>query len=199
MEFKKLERNFYTRDTITVAKELLGKYLVHVVNGIELKVKITETEAYCGIDDKGCHSYGGRITERTKVMYSEGGTSYVYIIYGMYDCFNVVSGKEGDPSAVLVRSGQAIDNFDYLSNNRFGKKYDELTNYQKKNFLNGPGKLCKALRIDRNCNNINLCESENLYILDNSEENSSNIYTGKRINIDYAGEYADKPWRFYTR
>lgn len=199
MEFKKLERNFYTRDTITVAKELLGKYLVHVVDGIELKVKITETEAYCGIYDKGCHSYGGKITDRTKVMYSQGGTSYVYIIYGMYDCFNVVSGKEGDPSAVLVRSGQAIDNFDYLSNNRFGKNYDELSNYQKKNFLNGPGKLCKALKIDRNCNNINLCENENLYILDNSEENSPNIYTGKRINIDYAGEYAEKPWRFYTK
>src|SRR5690554_6718560 len=112
-----LNRDFYNRDSLTVAKDLLGKYLVHIVDGVKLVGKIVETEAYMGVEDKAAHSYGGRRTPRVEVMYGPPGYAYVYLIYGMYDCFNVVTNKEGIPQAVLIRAIEPMGELDAFAYN----------------------------------------------------------------------------------
>ncbi|MBV4418798.1 DNA-3-methyladenine glycosylase [Clostridium tyrobutyricum] len=194
---KKLTRDFYNRDTLIVAKDLLGKILVHNINGKSLSGKIVEVEAYKGISDKAAHSYNGRRTKRTEVMYGISGISYVFMIYGIYNCFNITTEKEGIPTAILVRALEPVDNLDELSFNRFNKHYIELSKYQRKNITNGPGKLCQALLIDRKQNGENLCNNE-LYILDSNLHNFK-IQASKRIGIDYAEEAADYLWRFYIK
>lgn len=191
---KKLNREFYSRDTETVAKELLGKILIHEVDGKRLSGKIVETEAYLGIKDKAAHSYGGKRTPRVEVMYGEAGLSYVFIIYGMYYCFNVVTQKEGIPEAVLIRALEPVGSLDIMANNRFKKDYNDLTKTQIKSLTNGPGKLCNALKINKALNGEDLCDNR-LYIVDNDEE--FNIITDKRIGIDYAEEARDYLLRFY--
>ncbi|MCF0123641.1 MAG: DNA-3-methyladenine glycosylase [Ruminiclostridium sp.] len=202
----KLTRNFYDRDTCQVARNLLGKYLVRVCNGLTLVLRITETEAYIGRMDKACHAYNYRRTQRTETMFAPPGTAYIYMIYGMHHCLNVVTEPEGEPSAVLIRSGQPRGDQDLLSRNRFGRAPDTMTPYQKKNFLNGPGKLCKALALTRAQDGISLL-GEELFLCDRLEDISLvtpsedllplDIRTGKRIGIDYAEEAVDFPWRYY--
>lgn len=191
---KKLNREFYSRDTETVAKELLGKILVHEVDGKRLAGKIVETEAYLGIKDKAAHSYGGRRTPRVEVMYGEAGFSYVFIIYGMYYCFNVVTQKEEIPEAVLIRALEPVESLDIIATNRFKKDYNDLTKTQIKSLTNGPGKLCDGLKINKTLNGEDLFDNK-LYIEDNDEE--FNIITDKRIGIDYAEEAKDYLLRFY--
>lgn len=190
----KLDRDFYLGDTVTVARELLGCRLVHIAEGRRSEVIITETEAYCGVTDKACHSYGGRYTNRTKTMYCKGGCAYVYFIYGMYSCFNVVTQAEGEPCAVLIRGGIPSGDRDILSQRRYGLPYSELSPYRLKHIADGPGKLCIALGIDRTLNGEDLT-GERLFI--EQGEKPDNIKSGKRINIDYAEEARDYNWRFY--
>jgi len=191
----KLNREFYSRDTITVAKDLLGKILVHNYDGNIIKGKIVETEAYLGINDKAAHSYGGRKTKRVETMYGPPGVAYVYFIYGMYYCFNIVTKEEGTPEAVLVRAVEPVENIDQMAINRFKKPYEELTRYQKRNLTNGPGKLCMALNIGKEQNGLDLC-GDILYLEEGEKENF-NIVTTTRIGIDYAEEAKDFPYRFY--
>ncbi|MCT4597831.1 MAG: DNA-3-methyladenine glycosylase [Vallitalea sp.] len=193
---KKLCRNFYERDTLIVAKQLLGKYIVLKDNSDEIIVKITDVEAYKGIRDKACHTYGGKRTPRTEVMWKRAGHAYIYIIYGMYYCLNIVTEREGEPCAVLIRGVVPIKNIDKMSYNRYNKPYNELNKYQKNNFSNGPGKICKALALDKSHNGFDLL-SDTFYICEGEEINSDEIKYGKRINIDYAQEAADYLWRFY--
>ena len=112
---KKLNREFYNRDSISVAKDLLGKVIVHEINGYKLTAKIVEVEAYMGVEDKAAHSYGGRRTKRVEVMYGAPGFSYVYLIYGMYHCFNIVTNVEGTPQAVLIRAVEPLDGLEALT------------------------------------------------------------------------------------
>ncbi|MDO4300895.1 MAG: DNA-3-methyladenine glycosylase [Clostridia bacterium] len=189
----KLNKKFYTRDALVVAKELLGKYLVREIDGHKLISMITETEAYKSYD-KACHAYNYKLTPRTSVIFKEGGIAYVYFTYGMYHCFNVVTDKEGEPSAVLIRSIEPISDMEYMSNLRYKKNYSDLTKYQLKNFSNGPGKLCMAYGIDRELNGENLMGNK-LYITEGKK--ISSFKTGKRIGIDYAEEAKDYLWRFY--
>lgn len=191
---KKLERKFYKRVSIEVSKDLLGKYLVHEYNNIKLISKIVEVEAYMGVIDKAAHSYGGRRTKRTEVMYMEGGYAYIYQIYGMYYCMNVVTSEVDNPQAVLIRAVEPVEGIEIMSKNRYGIEYEKLSNYQKKNITNGPGKLCMAMNISKKLNGEDLCKNR-LYILDNKEDFS--IVSSKRINIDYAEEARDYLWRFY--
>lgn len=191
----KLNREFYNRDTITVAKDLLGKILVHNYKGNIIKGKIVETEAYLGVKDKAAHSYGGKKTKRVEVMYGSPGVAYVYFIYGMYYCFNIVTQKEGIPEAVLIRAVEPVENIDLMAINRFKKPYEELTKYQKKNLTNGPGKLCMALNIGREQNGLDLC-GDTLY-LEEGQKQYFNIVATTRIGIDYAEEAKDFPYRFY--
>lgn len=194
-KMKKLDRQFYNRDTAVVAKELLGKVIVHEINGQKLSGKIVETEAYMGIMDKAAHSYGGRRTPRVEVMYGKPGFSYVFIIYGMYYCFNTVTREEGTPQAVLIRAVEPVEGIDLMAINRFKRPYDQITKSQIKNLTNGPGKLCGALLIDKNQNGEDLCGNK-LYI-EEGENEKFNIISSKRIGIDYAEEAKDYLWRFY--
>lgn len=192
----KLNRKFYSRGTETVAKELLGKLLIHEIEGERISGKIVETEAYLGVIDKAAHSYGGKRTPRVEVMYGKAGLSYVFIIYGMYYCFNVVTQKENVPEAVLIRALEPVEGLDRMANNRFKKSYNDLTKTQIKNLTNGPGKLCDALEINKTLNGEDLCDNR-LYIVDSTE--NFNIVVDKRIGIDYAEEAKDFLLRFYIQ
>ena len=211
-EGKRLERSFFIRDGITVARELLGKILVHetplgVVRGI-----LTEVESYMGETDKGAHTYKGRRTARTEPMYHQGGTSYVYLIYGMYSCMNIAAMTEGNPQAVLLRGAVPADEVSGRIMRQL--RLEELNRrQQKKNALlytmenppssldrhlaDGPGKLCTAMHITRADNDIDLVESRDFYVTEGIEVTPAQIHAGKRIGIDYAEEAADYLWRFY--
>jgi len=194
----KLTREFYARETLEVARELLGKILVHEVNGVKLRGKIVETEAYIGSIDKACHAYGGKKTPRLETLYGRPGIAYVYFIYGMYHCFNVITKEEGFPEGVLIRAIEPIDGLEEMSHLRFKKNYNELTKAQIKNLTTGPSKLCIAMNINKENNKQDLCTS-GLYIEDILEKERIEIIEDKRIGIDYAEEAKDFLWRFYIK
>ena len=198
MKFIWEPKKFYMKDTLDVSRALIGKKLVRNIDGKDLVMEITETEAYCGVEDKASHAYSGRRTERTRTMYEEGGTIYIYLIYGMYFCLNIVTEEKDNPCAVLIRGGKPVSGLEEMSLLRYGKPYSELTSYQKKNFANGPGKLCKAMGINKTLNGKTLFSPE-LYISSQTPEKDILIETSPRINIDYAGEYKDKLWRFFRK
>ncbi|QQY79587.1 DNA-3-methyladenine glycosylase [Keratinibaculum paraultunense] len=191
----KLDKNFYMRDTLIVAKELLGKILVRNVDGKLLKGKIVETEAYLGLKDKAAHSYGGRRTKRVETMYGEPGRAYVYFIYGMYYCFNIVTKEKGIPEAVLIRAIEPLEGIDEMAKNRFGKPYGQLNKYQRENLTNGPGKLSMAFNIDKTLDKEKLWGNK-LYLEEGICEDF-NIIETTRIGIDYAEEAKYFPYRFY--
>lgn len=194
-----LEKDFFKGDCLSLSKELLGKILVRNINGLELKGRIVETEAYIGKIDKASHAYNGRRTARTETLYAEGGVTYVYLIYGMYHCFNVITGKKDEAEGVLIRALEPLNEFDYLSEKRFNKNnYNELTKAQKLGLTNGPGKLCKAFSIDKSLINNPLYIKEELYIVDDNFKNFEIVET-TRIGIDYAEEAKYFPWRFYIK
>lgn len=192
---KTLDRDFYNRDSLIVARELLGKVLVHEIHGQKTSVKIVEAEAYMGITDRAAHSYGGKRTPSVEVMYGGPGFAYVFMVYGMYYCLNIVTREEGNPQAVLIRAGEPIRGLDFMAQNRFKKTYKQLTKSQVKGLTNGPGKLCKALLIDKCLNGEDLCGGK-LYV-EEGENEKFNIISSKRIGIDYAEEARDYLWRFY--
>jgi len=201
----KLTEKFYRQDTRTVARALLGKYLVRDLDGARLALRITETEAYMGRMDKACHAYGYKRTKRTETLFSPPGTAYIYLIYGMYHCLNFVTEAEGEPCAVLIRGGEAVLGESLMTQARFGKTPDDLSSYQRKNFLNGPGKVCRALSLTREQNGISLlgdtlwvCDDiKDLDLVPSSEDVHRQILTGPRIGIDYAGEAIHFPWRYW--
>ncbi len=200
-----LPRDFFNRDTVEVARDLVGKYLVRRYEGRTLAVRLTETEAYVGRMDKACHAYNYRRTTRTQTLFAPPGTAYVYLIYGLHCCLNLVTEPEGEPAAVLIRGGQVRHNGAIIAENRFGCKEECLSAYQKKNLLNGPGKLCAALRIDRTLNGLPYGSGE-LFVCASlgeaglpewpGDEGPLRIEAGKRIGIGYAQEAVDFPWRF---
>ncbi len=168
-----LKRSFFARRTLRVARELVGKYLVRKNGRGVIAGRIIEVEAYVGPQDKACHASKGR-TARTEVLFGPPGQAYVYLCYGMYEMLNVVTEGEGFPAAVLLRAiecdGQLID---------------------------GPGRLTRALDIDRRLNRIDLTVGEDLWFEDRGETlRRGAVKTHPRIGVDYAGEWAKKPWRF---
>lgn len=209
---KRLERAFFTRDGITVAKELLGKILVHETPLGTVRGILTEVESYMGETDKGAHTYGGRRTARTEPMYHQGGTSYVYLIYGMYSCMNIAAMTEGNPQAVLLRSVIPADeesrrimiqlrleelNRKQLKKNKEPYTMERIPASLEKHLADGPGKLCIAMHITKADNDIDLVESPDFYMTEGIAVKPSRIHAGKRIGIDYAEEAADYLWRFY--
>jgi len=183
----RLGRAFYARDTLKVARELLGKRLVRVMGGERLSGLILETEAYIGEEDRACHASRGR-TPRTEVMYGLPGHAYIYFIYGMYHCLNVVTDRVGFPAAVLIRGLQPQEGVEYMRRNRGFPPEGELTN--------GPGKLCQALAIDRSLNGLDLCQSDLLFLEEGREVDPGEIEVTPRIGIR-ADEVAKmRPWRF---
>ena len=189
----KLSREFYTRaDTLQIARDLLGKTLVvPTAAGETVSGMIVETEAYLGIEDKAAHSYGNRRTKRTETMFAVGGTVYIFFIYGMYFQFNVVAGEVGAPHAVLIRAVEPIEGIELMRERRGLKVKDT-------NLTSGPGKLCIAFGIDKSFNNEDLLERR-VWLEDGAKILSGEIACGKRVGIDYAEEYAEKPWRFWLK
>lgn len=180
-----------------MARDLLGQHLVRTLpNGTQLVCRITETEAYVGSVDKACHAYGYRRTPRTQTLFARPGTAYIYLIYGMYHCLNFVTEPEGEPCAVLIRGAQPVKNADIIAENRFNCKCEDMTDYQRKHFLNGPGKLCLGLGLTRAQNGLDLLGDE-LFLSPGPPPPSEQICVGKRIGIDYAQEAVDFPWRFW--
>ena len=201
----RLSRDFYTGDTVQIARDLLGKYLVRRWKQELLVCQITETEAYVGRCDKACHAYGYRKTDRNAVMFGPPGHAYIYLIYGMHHCLNFVTEPEGEPSAVLLRGVRPISGMDTISKLRFGKPVHTLSAYQRKNFMNGPGKVCKGLSLSRNENGMDLTgntlfictELRDVGLADNEAATALKIHQSTRIGIDYAEEATAFPWRFY--
>jgi len=192
----KLKKSFYQRDTTLVARELLGKRLVHVVNGQRLSGLITETEAYLGIKDRGCHTFGNRKTKRTEPMYLPGGHSYVYLIYGIYDCLNVVTQKEDIPEAVLIRSLEPDEGLMTMAKNRKQKTFNPENKKHLWSLTTGPGKLAQALKITRDHNELLLTDDQ-LFIEDvGLKIKPSQIIASPRIGIDYAQEAKHWELRF---
>lgn len=193
---KKLKRSFYEKSAVDVGKKLLGKILIHKYKDIVFKGRIVETEAYIGHMDKAAHSYNNRRTKRTEIMFGPAGYAYIYLIYGMYYCMNVVTGIEGDGSAVLIRGVEPIESLEDISMNRYGKGYEVLTKKEKINLTNGPGKLCNAFHITKENNGDDLLEDK-IFICEDPYVESFEIGISKRINIDYAEEARDFEWRFF--
>lgn len=192
----KLSREFYNRDTLEVARDLLGKNLVTVENNIITSGKIVEVEAYMGLEDKAAHSYGGRRTKRVEVMYGKPGVAYVYFIYGLYYCMNVVAREEGIAQAVLIRAVEPLQGKEIMSKRRFNKNYDELKKRDIINLTSGPSKLCMAFNIDRSMNGEDLL-GDRIYIEEGNKEEFQ-IGESSRIGIDYAEEAKHYPWRFFV-
>ena len=184
---ERLERAFFARATLEVARELLGCRLVRMLNRQRLSGIITETEAYVGEEDQASHASVGQ-TARNAVMYGPPGYAYVYLIYGVHHCLNVVTEREGFPAAVLIRGLQPEEGIDVMRRHRPGRPDPELTN--------GPGKLCQALRIDRALNGIDLVAGETLFIERNSPVDETRILATPRIGVRGDKAAVTAPWRF---
>ena len=192
MNPKKLPRDFYTRaNVLTVARQLLGQRLVvPTQDGTRMSGIIVEAEAYRGPQDRASHAYGGRRTHRTETMYQLGGTAYVYFVYGMYHQFNVVTNVIGVPHAVLIRALEPVEGIELMRKHRPGQ-----SDY---NLMNGPGKLCIALGIDRRLDRADLL-GDRIWIEEEDRISPSMIACGPRIGVDYAEDWVEKPWRFWIR
>ena len=185
-------------DTLEIARKLLGKLLVvPTANSERVAGMIIETEAYLGAVDKAAHSYGNRRTPRTETMFAVGGTAYIFFIYGMYFQFNVVVGAIGTPHAILIRAVEPIENIEIMRLRRNAKSKNLNQKMLDKNLTSGPGKLCIALGIDKTFNNEDLL-GERVWLENFKVFSESEISSGKRIGIDYAEEFVEKPWRFWV-
>jgi DNA-3-methyladenine glycosylase len=175
---RRITRDFYARGTLTVARALIGMHLVHADRGTIRSGRIVETEAYQGPRDLAAHSSRGR-TARTEVMFGPPGHAYVYFIYGFWHCLNVVTAAEGVPHAVLLRALEPVTGID-----------DKTW---------GPGLLCRAMHIDRKLNGADLCGDALWLERPSASSRPPRIARGERIGVEYAGEWARRPWRFYDR
>ena len=192
----KPNRDFYRKSSLELAKVLLGYNLVHITEHGKLIGKIVETEAYMGIHDKAAHSYNNTRTKRTEVMFGPPGHAYVYLIYGMYNCMNIVAAKTDVPQAVLIRALEPVEGMESMAQLRYEKSFHECSNKEIVGLSNGPGKLCQAMDISRNENGLDLVSSK-LFLLEGDSPAETDIVTTTRINIDYAEEAVDFPYRFY--
>ncbi len=181
MKSKKLTRAFYTRPTLTVAKDLLGKYIVRKTGRKKLVGKIIETEAYIGPQDRASHAFRGKITLRNKAEYSAGGHIYIYLVYGMYWQLNVSTSRKGKPECVLIRALETLG--------------------ESKDTASGPGKLCRYLKLDKSFYGEDLTKSKRVWLENKGGKvKPSQIISTKRIGIDYAGIYwSRRKWRFLLK
>jgi len=179
LQLEELPREFFRIDTVQVARTLIGAWLARLHGGQWYGARIVETEAYLGGTDAAAHSWRGRRTPRVEPMYKDGGHLYVFLVYGMHHCANVVTGPEGVGEAVLLRAAEDP-----------GRQAPKL--------MSGPGKLCAALKITRKHSGIDLLSGGDLRLFRSPEE-APDIGISKRIGVDYAGEAADWPLRFFDR
>lgn len=191
-----LTPEIYTLPALEAAPRLLGQHLVRRTEDGEIRCRIVETESYGGAEDKGSHAYGGRRTVRTEAMFSSGGTVYIYLIYGMYHCVNVVTAAEDEPHAVLIRALEPLTPRDA----ELMASYRGTAVKKPSDLSGGPGKLCRALRIDKSLNLSRFdLKGGAMWIEQGDPAESLDIVQAPRINIPYAEDYADRPWRFYLQ
>jgi DNA-3-methyladenine glycosylase len=186
----RLERDFYARDTLVVARDLLGQRLVRVVDGQRLAGRIVEVEAYVGQGDEACHAARGR-TDRNAVMFGLPGYAYVYFIYGMHHCVNAVTEPEGFAAAVLIRAVEPLEGLDVMQQHRKGRQGVELTN--------GPAKLCYAMDIDRGLNGTDLVSGQALWIEYERAVPDARVASGPRIGVRGDERALTVPWRLWIR
>jgi DNA-3-methyladenine glycosylase len=185
-------REFYERPTLSVTRDLLGAYLVHRSAEGVTAGRIVEAEAYQGPADLGAHSSGGVMTQRTRAMYGPRGHAYVFLIYGMYWCFNVVTGVRMLPQAVLIRALEPVQGFDLMR-----QRVNAAPHATISSLCRGPGKLCKAMGITREHYGLDLA-GDRLFLVPGKRVAASKVGKSPRINIDYAGDaWINKPWRLY--
>lgn len=184
-----LSASFYARDTVEVARDLIGKTLVRQDGADRISGVIIETEAYRGEEDLACHCRSGR-TPRTEIMYGPAGRAYVYLIYGMYWLLNVVTEAVGNPGAVLIRAIEPLNGVEIIARRRAGQA--------RRNWTNGPGKLSLALDIQGDMNDVNICTSSGpLYITQGVDVSPEIIRRGPRVGLDTVPEpWRSKDWRF---
>ncbi len=185
--FEPLDRGFYERPVLTVARDCIGKLLVHQSGRTRLVARIVEAEAYRGPQDRAAHSYGGRRTKRTEPMFGRAGHAYVFFIYGMHWNFNLVTSKIGEPHAVLIRAVEPVEGVELMAKRRQVAR-------DRREISNGPGKLCQALGISGKHTGIDLCKPP-LFLADGAK---LSITRRPRVGIDYAEDWVAKPWRFYA-
>lgn len=191
--FRALPLSFYRRPAEEVARDLLGRFLVRELEGERLVLRLVETEAYLGGPDRASHAWDGRRTPRNESLYLPGGHAYVYFIYGMHWCLNAVTGERDVGSAVLIRAGEPVDGEERMRENRgFVKKL------KPGDLAGGPGKLCRALAVDRTLDGVRLDQGP-LRITAGEPVEPAEIAAGPRIGVDYAGEAAAWPLRFAVR
>jgi DNA-3-methyladenine glycosylase len=189
LTLKRLERAFFARDTVTVARDLLGQRLVRVTDGARLSGLICEVEAYGGPDDRASHAY--RRTPRSAIMYGPPGHAYVYFIYGMYFCLNVVTEADGHPGAVLLRGLLPVEGIETVREHRPGARDSELTN--------GPGKLCAALGVRAAQNGTDLCTSDELFLEGSAAIPDEAVIVTPRVGVRGDSGAVARPWRFVWR
>ncbi|MFW0883971.1 DNA-3-methyladenine glycosylase [Candidatus Acidulodesulfobacterium sp. H_13] len=205
MEYRKLQKSFFLRkDTLQIAKELLGKYLLTDIDGAGITGgKIVEVEAYLGKEDKASHGYNGRRTKRNRNLYREGGGAYVYFCYGIYYLFNAVTGKENTADAVLIRAIEPTTGADLMLKRKMEKnKHSTVSAAAINRIASGPGLLTIALGINLRHDGTAICNSNKLeiWIEDRGTEIlGKDITAASRVGVDYAEEYASLPWRFKIR
>jgi DNA-3-methyladenine glycosylase len=185
--------SFYRRSAETVARDLLGRYLVRELDGERLVLRLVETEAYLGAPDRASHAWDGRRTPRTESLYLAGGHAYVYMIYGLHFCLNAVTGEAGVGSAVLLRAGEPVEGEERMRENRGWARAPKAGD-----LAGGPGKLCQALQIDRALDGV-LLDRPPLAITRGEPVAEAEIVASPRIGVDYAGEAALWPLRFSLR
>lgn len=191
--FRALPLSFYRRPAEDVARDLLGRFLVRELEGERLVLRLVEVEAYLGGPDRASHAWDGRRTPRNESLYLPGGHAYVYFIYGMHWCLNAVTGERDVGSAVLIRAGEPVEGEERMRENRgFVKKL------KPGDLAGGPGKLCRALAVDRSLDGVRLDQGP-LRITAGETVEPADIAAGPRIGVDYAGEAAAWPLRFAVR
>lgn len=186
------EEYYHNPDVVAVSRDLIGKYLFTSIDGEVTGGYIVETEAYAGVTDRASHSFGGRMTPRTQTMYMQGGVSYVYLCYGIHEMFNIVTSAEGHPHAILIRAIQPTDGLDIMMHRR-------NMEILKPNITKGPGSVAKALGISRKINAVSM-QSDVIWVEDRGLTFPDEaVAAGPRVGVDYAGEDALLPYRFYVK
>lgn len=188
----------FDSDAVSVARRLLGQRLVRSVDDTRLAGTIVDVEAYLGLEDRAAHTFNGRRTQRNESMYLPGGHAYVYMIYGIHHCLNIVCGRAGEGIAVLIRALEPMDGIDLMHTHRDPRKALRRP-LRERDLCSGPGKLAQALRIDKSLDGECLRSSETLWIERGERVSEKAIARSARIGVDYAGEWASKPLRFFLR
>ena len=194
-KYQRLSQDFYLQDTLTVAKQLLGKRFVRRIGDKILSGMIVETEAYIAAIDEAAHAHKGK-TNRNKIMWESGGRLYVYQIYGMYYCMNIITENKDVPAGILIRAIQPLENIEVMGDLR----HIDINDKTKRFYLtSGPGRVCQAFGINKNDYGTNLLSNEKITVTQYKEFLPSEIVITPRINIDYAPIAANFPWRFFVK